>query len=277
MSEATAYGWFRSSLTGGRSEVFRSRDAATHCSNVEGDADGILDREQALVSPHDVRGDVTAEGGRVMGIPLIPDRALSRSHPDRWSSAHSEAFEPHHPVLVGTAVLSVVTLIVAAVVGAVPFPAAAAVALLVPAALVDIQQRRLPDGWIAAALGVLVTTLAVGSAVGRPVDIGSTMTGVLGGAVAMALPVLVLHLVSPESMGFGDVKAAVVLGAAAGTIDWRLGAIALCVAALTGAAAGLGTRRHTIPFGPFLVFGAWFTLLAHQQILDTVFTGGAAP
>jgi leader peptidase (prepilin peptidase) / N-methyltransferase len=277
MSEATAYGWFRSSLTGGRSEVFRSRDAATHCSNVEGDADGILDREQALVSPHDVRGDVTAEGGRVMGIPLIPDRALSRSHPDRWSSAHSEAFEPHHPVLVGTAVLSVVTLIVAAVVGAVPFPAAAAVALLVPAALVDIQQRRLPDGWIAAALGVLVTTLAVGSAVGRPVDIGSTMTGVLGGAVAMALPVLVLHLVSPESMGFGDVKAAVVLGAAVGTIDWRLGAIALCVAALTGAGVGLGTRRRTIPFGPFLVLGAWIALLAHQQILDAVFTGGATP
>jgi leader peptidase (prepilin peptidase) / N-methyltransferase len=251
-------------------------DAGTHCSNVNGDADGIRDREQGLVSPHDVRRDVTAERGRVMGIPLIPGRALSRSHPDRWSCAQSDAFESHRPLVIGTAVLSVVTLIVAAVVGAVPVGAAAAVALVVPAAVVDVQQRRLPDGWVAAALAVLVTTLAVGSAFGRPTDIGSTMTGALAGSVAMASAVLVLHLVSPASMGFGDVKAAVVLGAAVGTIDWRLGAIALCVAALTGAGVGLSTRRHTIPFGPFLVFGAWFALLAHQQILDALFTGGAA-
>jgi leader peptidase (prepilin peptidase) / N-methyltransferase len=227
------------------------------------------------VSPHDVRRDVTAERGRVMGIPLVPGRALSRSHPDRSSCAESEAFESHHPLVIGTAVLSVVTLIVAAVVGAVPVGAAAAVALLVPAAVVDVQQRRLPDGWVAGALAVLVTTLAVGSAFGRPTDIGPTMTGALAGSVAMASAVLVLHLVSPASMGFGDVKTAVVLGAAVGTIDWRLGAIALCVAALTGAGVGLGTRRHTIPFGPFLVFGAWFALLVHQQILDALFTGGA--
>jgi leader peptidase (prepilin peptidase) / N-methyltransferase len=180
-------------------------------------------------------------------------------------------------VVVGAAALSVAALIVAAVVGAVPLPAAAAVALLVPAAVVDVHRRRLPDIWVAAALTALVTTLAVGSAIGRPTDVNPTITGVLGGSVAMALPVLVLHLVSPSSMGFGDVKAAAVLGAAVGTIDWRLGAIALCVGALVGAGVGLGTRRHTIAFGPFLVFGAWLALLAHPQILDAVFTTGATP
>ena len=77
------------------------------------------------------------------------------------------------------------------------------------------------------------------------------------GRIAMAVPVLILHVVSPDSMGFGDVKAALVLGAAVGTIDWRLGAVALCLAALSGAVAGVLGRRRTIAFGPCLVFGAW--------------------
>jgi leader peptidase (prepilin peptidase) / N-methyltransferase len=227
------------------------------------------------VSPHDVRGDVTAEGGRALGIPLIPDRALSRSQPAAWSGARFGAFESHRSAAVGAAVLSVTTLVIAAVAGAVPVPAAAAVALLVPAAVVDVQRRRLPDVWVAAALAALVTTLAVGSAVGRATDMSTTTSAMLGGSLAMALPVLILHLVSPASMGFGDVKAAAVLGAAVGTVDWRLGAVALCLAALTGAAGGLSTRRHTIAFGPFLVFGAWCALLVHEQILDALFTGGA--
>lgn len=218
-----------------------------------------------------------AEGERALGIPLIPDRALSRSQPARRSRAQSAAFESQRPIVVSTAVLSVATLVVAAAVGAVPPPAGAAVALLVPAAVVDVRRRRLPDVWVAAALAALVTTLAVGSAIGRPTDTNPTMSAMLGGAVAMALPVLLLHLVSPASMGFGDVKAAAVLGAAVGTVDWRLGAVALCLAALTGAAVGLTTRRHTIAFGPFLVFGAWFSLLAHQQILDALFTAGVTP
>jgi leader peptidase (prepilin peptidase) / N-methyltransferase len=188
-------------------------------------------------------------------------------------------------MVVGAAVLSVVTLVVAAAVGAVPFPAAAAVALLVPAAVVDVQQRRLPDAWVAAASIVLVAGLAVGSAFGRSTDAGSTLGGMVGGmiggmvagAAAMALPVLVLHLVSPASMGFGDVKASVVLGAAVGTIDWRLGAVALCVGALAGAGAGLGARRHTIAFGPFLVFGAWFALLTHRQVIEALFSDGTTP
>ena len=90
----------------------------------------------------------------------------------------------------------------------------------------------------------------------------------------MALPVLALHLVSPDSMGFGDVKAAVVLGAAVGTADPRLAAVALCLAAAGGAAVGLATRQRTIPFGPFLVVASLLVLLAHDPIVATIFAGG---
>ena len=128
---------------------------------------------------------------------------------------------------------------------------------------------------IAAIVG-LATTLAVGSAVGAANGSELGAVDVAGGAIAMAVPVLILHLVSPASMGFGDVKAAIVLGAAVGTVDGRLGAVALCLAAALGATVGLVTRRRTIPFGPFLVAGAWVVLLAHDPIAeDTVHRGRA--
>ena len=205
-----------------------------------------------------------------MGVPLIPDRVGARSRLAGWSGAHSDATNrPQTPIVAVGATVSVVALAVAVAVGAVPLAGAAAVALVVPAAVVDIDQRRLPDVWAGTSLGVLLVFLSVGAAIGQPLDVLQTA----GGALAMAFPVLVLHLVSPVSMGFGDVKAAAVLGAAVGTIDWRLGAVALCLAALTGAAAGLSMRRRTIAFGPFLVFGAWFALLASGPIISSVFTG----
>jgi leader peptidase (prepilin peptidase)/N-methyltransferase len=71
----------------------------------------------------------------------------------------------------------------------------------------------------------------------------------------MALPLVLVHLVSPAAMGFGDVKLAVALGAAAGLIAPGL--------ALTGLAAAAGLtlllaccgRRVTVPFAPGLVSG----------------------
>ncbi len=41
-------------------------------------------------------------------------------------------------------------------------------------------------------------------------------------ALAFAGPLLLLHLVSPAAMGFGDVKAGIVLGYALGLVHWHL-------------------------------------------------------
>jgi leader peptidase (prepilin peptidase)/N-methyltransferase len=171
------------------------------------------------------------------------------------------------------AAISVVLLVAGVVVGEIPVAAAAGVALLVPAAVVDVEQRRLPDIWVATAFTALVWSLALDAAIAQPIDIGSDLAGVAGGALVMALPLLALHTISPASMGFGDVKAAIVLGAAIGTIDGRLGIVALCIAALAGTVFGVTTRRHTIAFGPFLVVATIVTLLAHQQIAQALLTG----
>ncbi len=225
---------------------------------------------RGLQCRHDVDGDATGGEEERLGVPLIPDRVGARSRLAGWSGRHSGATDRPHPDIIAVgASLPLVALAVAVAVGAVPLAGAAAIGLLVPAAVVDIQQRRLPDAWVAAATALLVAVLSVGAAIGQPLDVWQ----VLAAALAMALPVLVLHLVSPASMGFGDVKASAVLGAAVGTIDWRLGAVALCIAALTGATAGLFIGRRSIAFGPFLVFGAWFALLASGPIISSVFSG----
>jgi leader peptidase (prepilin peptidase)/N-methyltransferase len=171
------------------------------------------------------------------------------------------------------AAISVVLLVAGVVVGEIPVAAAAGVALLVPAAVVDVDQRRLPDIWVVTAFTALVCSFALDAAIAQPIAIGSDLADVAGGALVMALPLLALHAISPASMGFGDVKAAIVLGAAIGTIDGRLGIVALCIAALAGTVFGVTTRRRTIAFGPFLVVATIVTLLAHQQIAQALLTG----
>ena len=89
----------------------------------------------------------------------------------------------------------------------------------------------------------------------------------------MAGPLLALHLVSPDAMGFGDVKASIVLGAALGSVDWRLGLVALSIGAGSAAAVGLARRLHTIAFGPFLVVSAAVTLVATTVIPTPLLIG----
>ncbi len=176
-------------------------------------------------------------------------------------------------LLLGGGALAVIALAVAAAIGTVPVAGAIGLAMLVPAAVIDIEERRLPDAWVAAGAVAVIVTVVVDSVVGQPNETGVPAHVALG-ALAMSLPVLALHLVSPASMGFGDVKAAVVLGAAVGTADARLAAVALCLAAAGGAAFGLASRRRTIPFGPFLVVASLLVLLAHEPIVATIFAGG---
>lgn len=157
-------------------------------------------------------------------------------------------------------------LALASVIDAIDATAALTVMTLLPAAVVDIREQRLPDLWVAAALGVFLVATLVASIAG-----GSPMAHDAGlGAVAMAGPILALHLASPSSMGFGDVKAAAVLGLAVGSVDWRLAIVALTLAAGSAAATGVVARARSIAFGPFLVLGASVALLTAERWLGTM-------
>ncbi|MEU2422884.1 A24 family peptidase [Streptomyces sp. NPDC007851] len=132
-------------------------------------------------------------------------------------------------------------------------------------AVVDFRVQRLPDPLTlplaAAALGLL------GVAALLPEHAGHWLTS-LYAALALGAGYLVLFLINPGGMGFGDVKLALGAGAVLGWYGWPtvlLGTFAGFVyGALYGAALVVvrrAGRKSAIAFGPFLIAGAFTGLL----------------
>jgi leader peptidase (prepilin peptidase) / N-methyltransferase len=139
---------------------------------------------------------------------------------------------------------------------------ALALLALTAAALVDAVEHRLPNVLVGvAAIPVLV---AVGAAwVNGPTDV---LQGAVIGAALLGGPLFVTHLVSPSGMGFGDVKAGAVLGAALGLVNSQIAALALLLG-LSGAAGwAIAGRRRSIALGPGLVAGAVVALAVARWI-----------
>jgi leader peptidase (prepilin peptidase)/N-methyltransferase len=132
-------------------------------------------------------------------------------------------------------------------------------------ALVDFRVHRLPDVLTLLLAGAALVLLGVVTFV--PEHAGDWLTALLG-ALALGGSYFMLFLISPNGMGFGDVKLALGLGAVLGWYGW--GAIVLGTFAgfLFGGMYGLGLvvarragRKTSIPFGPFLIAGALVGLL----------------
>ncbi len=131
------------------------------------------------------------------------------------------------------------------------------------AAVIDIRTGRIPNGLVILAGAPTLAVLLAAIANGRGAEvIGSVALG----SAAFAGPILVVHLVSPQAIGFGDVKLAAALGAALGLIEPGLGLLALCIAAAVTAAVGMVGRHRMLPFGPGLVLGSITALLIAGQL-----------
>jgi leader peptidase (prepilin peptidase)/N-methyltransferase len=119
------------------------------------------------------------------------------------------------------------------------------------AAWIDVVESRLPDRLVALAAAPVLVLLLAKIVRSEPSIVGLALLGV----VVVAFPLLILHIASPDSLGFGDVKLGAVLGANLGLVDPRWGLVALCVASGVTAIAGIAMRRRALPFGPGLVLG----------------------
>ena len=135
--------------------------------------------------------------------------------------------------------------------------AAAAVAL----ALIDLDVRRLPNVIVAPAYPVLGVLLALGAH-------GGSLARAAWGAGLLLAFYLVVALVVPGAMGFGDVKLAGVVGGMTAYLSWGAFLAAAFGAFLLGAVAGLALiagqragRRSVVPFGPFMLIAAWASIL----------------
>ncbi|HWL60735.1 MAG TPA: prepilin peptidase [Microbacteriaceae bacterium] len=140
--------------------------------------------------------------------------------------------------------------------------AAAGIAL----AIIDVELRRLPTPIIVVA-GSIVGVCFAAAAVLRG-DLAALLTAVVT-AVAMGALYLVIALIRPDGMGLGDVRLAVLVGLVTGWVGWPAAALGLLSAFLLGALLGIaillarrGDRRTAIPFGPWMLVGAWIGILA---------------
>ncbi|MFI7323626.1 prepilin peptidase [Streptomyces rubiginosohelvolus] len=127
-------------------------------------------------------------------------------------------------------------------------------------AVVDRRVHRLPDPLTLPLAAAAV--LLLGGAALLPGHAGSWTSGLLGG-LALGGFYLLLFLINPNGMGFGDVKLAVALGVALGWYGWTVLFVGGFAGFLFGAAYGLALvllrragRRTGIPFGPFMIAGA---------------------
>ncbi|WAZ23395.1 A24 family peptidase [Streptomyces cinnabarinus] len=132
-------------------------------------------------------------------------------------------------------------------------------------AVVDFRVQRLPDPLTLPLAGAALTLLGVVALV--PEHAGEWPTA-LYGALALGGGYLVLFLINPAGMGFGDVKLALGTGAVLGWYGWStlmLGTFAgFLLGALYGGALVVvrrAGRKTAIAFGPFLIAGAFLGLL----------------
>lgn len=134
-------------------------------------------------------------------------------------------------------------------------------AISVALAFIDLDTHKLPNRIVLPAYGVGIVLLGFASALSGNYD--SLLRAAIGGA-ALFLAYLLMALAYPRGMGLGDVKLAGVLGLFLGWLGWGplvVGAFGAFVLGGVFSIILLALRRvgrkSGIPFGPWMLMGAW--------------------
>jgi leader peptidase (prepilin peptidase)/N-methyltransferase len=136
--------------------------------------------------------------------------------------------------------------------------------------LIDLDTRRLPNSLVLPSY--VVAALLLGTAGVMTGGVDRLIAAGVGGLALFAF-YFVLAFAYPGGMGFGDVKLAGVLGIYLGWMGWGALIVGAFAAFLLGgiisviliAARGAG-RKTAIPFGPWMIAGAFVGLFFGQQI-----------
>ncbi len=132
-------------------------------------------------------------------------------------------------------------------------------------ALVDLRTHRLPNRLTLPAYPIIAALLAAAALASG--QYGSLLRALLGAAAVLGA-FAALHLLRPRGMGMGDVKLAGTMGAALGWISWSAVLVGTFLGFALGAvvgvaliAGGRANRSTPLPFGPFMLVGAWLAIL----------------
>ena len=212
--------------------------------------------EQILVDGRAPRPAVSRPG-------RLPRPAMSAS--GRCSACRARIGPPPLAVEVVTAVLFgalAARVHPALVLAAACWLAGCAVAL----AWIDAAVQRLPDALTAPAYaGTVLLLLLAAATTGHWRDL---LRAVAGG-LALAVAYLALAVISRSAVGLGDAKLAASLGTLTAWPGWTTLIAGVFAGFLLGAVYGVGLlvarrarRGQHIPFGPFMIAGAFLALLA---------------
>ncbi|WOQ70420.1 prepilin peptidase [Microbacterium limosum] len=136
--------------------------------------------------------------------------------------------------------------------------------------LIDQDTRRLPNTIVLPSY--LVALVLFAAAVSAGADPAALVRAVVAGLL-LYLFYLVLRLARPDGMGGGDVKLAGVVGIYLGWLGWGAVAVGAFAAFVLGGVFGLALmtlrragRRTAIPFGPWMLAGAWIGIFAGEAL-----------
>lgn len=143
-------------------------------------------------------------------------------------------------------------------------------AISIALTLIDLDTQTLPNKIVLPSILVGIALLAIASS--GTANWGALLGAVAGGA-ALFVFYLIVALISPRGMGMGDVKLAAVLGIYLGYLGWGVVAVGAFAAFLLGGffaiallLLGRARRRTAIPFGPWMIAGAWLGIAFGSQI-----------
>jgi len=143
-------------------------------------------------------------------------------------------------------------------------------AISVALTCIDLDTHKLPNAIVLPAY-VVIGVLLVAASIAYG-DYAQLLQAAVGGAALFAL-YFVMALAYPGGMGFGDVKLAGVVGIMLGFLDWGSLIVGAFAAFLLGGVFGIGLllarrvdRKSGIPFGPWMLGGAWIGIFFGAQI-----------
>lgn len=151
------------------------------------------------------------------------------------------------------------------------------VAVTLTLTLTDIDTKLIPNRILFPGTVVGLVLIVAGGLV----ENGPVVRALVGGVIYFLL-LLALALIARGGFGFGDVKLAFLLGLFAAYQSWDTLIVAIFAAFLLGGVVSLFLvltkirgRKDAIPFGPYLVVGAYFAI-AWGGTIASWYLGGAA-
>ncbi len=145
-------------------------------------------------------------------------------------------------------------------------------AISIALALIDLDVKRLPNAIVLPAYIVAVVLFGIAS-----ILLGdySMLVRAAISMVILAAAYFAMALAYPKGMGLGDVKLAGVLGFYLGWVSWGALAVGAFAAFILGGLYGVvlivarrATRKSGIPFGPWMLVGAWIGIAVGTKAFD---------